>query len=205
MSEESFSQLHTAILNCQECATALPLPPKPILQVHPDARILIAGQAPGQKAHDAGRPFDDASGDRLRQWLGLEKEDFYDAKQVAIVPMGFCFPGNTFFKNGPKAEKISGDLPPRPECAAIWHGRLLAQLTQIELIIVLGKHAQAYYMSPTSTVTEQVARYDEWLAQGIIALPHPSPRNNRWLTQNPWFEEEVIPTLQARVKSLLLF
>lgn len=203
MGKESFSELHCAILNCQKCAAALPLPPKPILQIHPEARLLIAGQAPGRKAHHAGRPFDDPSGDRLRQWLGLSKSDFYNAKQVAIVPMGFCFPGNTFFKSGPKAGQISGDLPPRPECAATWHERLLDQLSQIELTIVLGSHAQAYYMNHSGTVTEQVKRWAYWLEQGKIALPHPSPRNNRWLKQNPWFEAEVLPILNDKVSRIL--
>ncbi|CUB04261.1 uracil-DNA glycosylase family protein [Marinomonas fungiae] len=203
MDKESFSPLHSAILSCQICAAALPLSPKPILQAHPDARLLIVGQAPGRKAHDAGRPFDDASGDRLREWLGLNKSDFYDAKHVAIVPMGFCFPGNSFFKSGVKKDMISGDLPPRPECAATWHERLLSQLTQIELTIVLGSHAQAYYMNHSSTVTEQVKRWAYWLEQGKLALPHPSPRNNRWLKQNPWFEVEVLPILKDKISSLL--
>lgn len=205
MDKKSFSQLHHEILNCQKCAEALPLPPKPILQVHPDARLLIAGQAPGKKAHDAGRPFEDASGDRLRQWLGLSKNDFYDAKQVAIIPMGFCFPGNTFFKSGSSKGRISGDLPPRSECAATWHKSLLGQLTKIELTIVLGSYAQAYYMNHSGSVTEQVRRWDYWLEQGKIALPHPSPRNNRWLKQNPWFEAEVLPILRDKVKRSRLY
>nr|WP_231886218.1 uracil-DNA glycosylase family protein [Marinomonas atlantica] len=177
--------------------------PKPILQIHPDARVLIAGQAPGQKAHDAGRPFDDASGDRLRQWLGLSKSSFYDATKLAIVPMGFCFPGNTFFKSGPSKGRKSGDLPPRPECAAKWHEILLGELNKIELTIVLGSHAQAYYLTQSDKVTEHVKRWAYWLEQGKIALPHPSPRNNRWLKQNPWFEEEVLPILRDKVKHLL--
>ncbi|WP_417503447.1 uracil-DNA glycosylase family protein [Marinomonas gallaica] len=203
MGKESFSQLHQNILNCRQCANVLPLEPKPILQIHPDAKVLIAGQAPGQKAHDAGRPFDDASGDRLRQWLGLNKSDFYDPTQLAIVPMGFCFPGNTFFKSGPSKGRKSGDLPPRPECAATWHEILLGELNKIELTIVLGSHAQAYYLNQSDKVTEQVKRWAYWLEQGQIALPHPSPRNNRWLKQNPWFEEEVLPILRDKVKHLL--
>lgn len=199
MEKTSFAALHCEILNCRQCAHHLPNEPKPILQVHPDATVLIAGQAPGQKAHESGRPFDDASGDRLRLWLGLTKADFYDPSQIAIVPMGFCFPGNTFFKSGAAQGRVSGDLPPRPECVATWHEALLNQLNKIELTIVLGSHAQAYYLERSGTVTEQVRRWEYWLKQGKIALPHPSPRNNRWLKQNPWFAEEVLPILRERV------
>ncbi|MBJ7539677.1 uracil-DNA glycosylase family protein [Marinomonas transparens] len=203
MIEDTFTVLQSKILSCQYCADSLPLPPKPIIQIHPEAKLLIAGQAPGQKAHDMGRPFDDLSGDRLRDWLGITKDVFYDAEQVAIVPMGFCFPGNSFFKNGKSASNKSGDLPPRPECAIQWREDLLSQLSKIELTIVLGAYAQDYHLGCSGKVTEQVKKWSFWLEQGKLALPHPSPRNNRWLKQNPWFEVDVLPILKARVKTLL--
>jgi len=195
MIHSSFIELKTAILGCQHCAACLPLPPKPILQIHPDAKILIAGQAPGQKAHEAGRPFDDPSGDRLRQWLGVSKDVFYDAKQIALVPMVFCFPGTV----------KSGDLPPRKECADLWRAPLLAELKGVELVIVLGSYAQAYHLGVKgkASVTEQVKHWKEYLAQGKLPLPHPSPRNNRWLKQNPWFEEEVLPALKMSVARII--
>ncbi|NLQ17841.1 uracil-DNA glycosylase family protein [Marinomonas sp. M1K-6] len=203
MSNNAFSELQGSILACQHCAEALPYSPKPIIQIHPDAKILIAGQAPGQKAHDIGRPFDDLSGDRLREWLGVTKDEFYDEQQVAIVPMGFCFPGNSYHKSGPSAGKKSGDLPPRPECAIKWREAVLSQLTKIELTIVLGAYAQAYHLGQSGNVTEQVKQWQYWLEQGKLVLPHPSPRNNRWLKQNPWFEIDVLPALRSRIKALL--
>jgi uracil-DNA glycosylase len=203
MSQETFIALKEAVLSCQHCASLLPTPPEPIVQIHPNAKILIAGQAPGQKAHDSGRPFDDLSGDRLRNWLGVAVDAFYDAQQVAILPMGFCFPGNTYYKSGPSAGKISGDLPPRPECAVKWRETILNQLTHVELTIVLGAYAQKYHLGCSGNLTEQVKAWQYWLEQGILALPHPSPRNNRWLKQNPWFETEVLPELKKRVNALL--
>ncbi|TDP85832.1 uracil-DNA glycosylase [Aquabacterium commune] len=186
---------------CTLCALHLPLGPRPVLQHHPDARILIAGQAPGRKVHASGVPFDDASGERLRAWLGLGKEAFYDPRQVAILPMGFCFPGTG----------KSGDLPPRPECAVTWRVPLLAGLHSLRLTLVLGQHAQAWHL-PTPAgeaaqgVTAQVQAWRERL-QGpgphTLPLPHPSPRNNLWLQRNPWFTQDVLPALQARVKAAL--
>lgn len=186
---------------CTLCAPLLPLGPRPVLQWHPDARILIAGQAPGRKVHDSGVPFNDASGERLRAWLGLGKDVFYDACRVAILPMGFCFPGTG----------KSGDLPPRPECAATWRAPLLAGLPRVQLTLVLGQYAQAWHL-PTPQgeaaqgVTEQVQGWRERL-QGpgphTLPLPHPSPRNNLWLQRNPWFAQDVLPALQARVAAAL--
>lgn len=186
---------------CTLCAPHLPLGPRPVLQWHPDARILIAGQAPGRKVHDSGVPFNDASGERLRAWLGLGKDVFYDACRVAILPMGFCFPGTG----------KSGDLPPRPECAATWRAPLLAGLQRVQLTLVLGQYAQAWHL-PTPQgeaaqgVTEQVQGWRERL-QGpgphTLPLPHPSPRNNLWLRRNPWFAQDVLPALQARVAAAL--
>lgn len=199
---DRFIELKQDILDCLHCADILPYTPKPILQIHPNAKLLIAGQAPGQKTHDIGRPFDDLSGDRLRDWLGLSVDEFYDELQVAIVPMGFCFPGNNFHKNGASAGKKSGDLPPRPECASKWREAVLNQLPNIELTIVLGAYAQAYHLGESGNVTEQVRQWRYWLEHGKIVLPHPSPRNNRWLKQNPWFEADVLPELKLRVNCL---
>jgi uracil-DNA glycosylase len=203
MSNDVFLILKDAVLSCQHCADVLPYLPKPILQIHPNAKLLIAGQAPGQKTHEVGRPFDDLSGERLREWLGLSADEFYDEQQVAIVPMGFCFPGNSVHKSGPSVGKKSGDLPPRPECSIKWREVVLNQLTNIELTIVLGAYAQAYHLGQSGKVTEQVKQWRYWLEQGKLVLPHPSPRNNRWLKQNPWFEAEVLPELKSRIKGLL--
>ncbi len=181
------------VRNCRHCEQFLPLGPRPVLQIHPNARILIAGQAPGSKVHASGIPFDDASGDRLRDWLGLSKQDFYDEQKVAILPMGFCYPG---------AGK-SGDLPPRPECAPLWRAKLLAQLTNLQLTLVIGKYAMDYHMpSAHQTLTETVAQWRSYWP-GIVPLPHPSPRNNIWLAKNPWFSQELLPLLRNRVDEAL--
>lgn len=178
---------------CRLCAEHLPFPPRPVFQFSPSARILIAGQAPGRKAHLAGMPFDDVSGDRLRTWLGLSRERFYDAQTVAILAMGFCYPGSG----------KSGDLPPRPECASTWQRALLSELNQLELTVVVGRHAQAYHFGAArKTLTEQVSAWrDDWPEK--VLLPHPSPRNQLWLKRNPWFERELVPALQARVAELI--
>ncbi len=178
---------------CTLCAEHLPLGPRPVLQVHPAARILIAAQAPGRKAHETGLPFDDASGDRLRRWLGMSRESFYDPEQVAILPMGFCFPGTG----------KSGDLPPRPECAGAWREQLLAPLTRLRLTLVMGRYAQAYHFpAERASLTDRVQAWRKhWPL--TVPLPHPSPRNNLWLRRNPWFEEELIPALRIRVAEIL--
>lgn len=174
---------------CTLCAGHLPLGPRPVLQMHPDARILIAGQAPGRKVHDTGVPFNDASGDRLREWLGLSRAQFYDPTLVAILPMGFCYPGTG----------KSGDLPPRRECAPAWRASLLAQLTNLKLTLVVGQYALAYHLpNESGSLTEIVSRWRSF-APGIMPLPHPSPRNNLWLARNPWFEKELVPVLRQRV------
>ncbi|MGB7815725.1 MAG: uracil-DNA glycosylase family protein [Methylotenera sp.] len=161
--------------------------------MHPLARILIAGQAPGRKVHETGMPFNDASGDRLRSWLGISREVFYDATQVAILPMGFCFPGTG----------KSGDLPPRPECAPAWRAALLAHLKNLELTLVIGQYAQAYHLpGEVASVTEAVRAWRKDWPQ-TVPLPHPSPRNNLWLKRNPWFEEELVPALRKRVSEVL--
>lgn len=159
----------------------------------PEARILIAGQAPGRKVHESGVPFDDASGDRLRDWLGVSKEQFYDAKFIAILPMGFCYPGTG----------KSGDLPPRPECAPAWREQVLARLKKLQITLVVGQYAQAYHLqSEAGSVTDLVLAWRKsW--PHVVPLPHPSPRNNLWLKRNPWFEAELIPALRKRVSKLL--
>jgi uracil-DNA glycosylase len=179
---------------CDLCAAFLPAGPRPVLQVHADARILIAGQAPGSKVHKTGIPFDDASGDRLRDWMGIDKAIFYDPTLIAMLPMGFCYPGTG----------KSGDLPPRPECAAKWRARLLARMPSIELTLVIGKYALDWHLKDAAGVnlTETVRAWrDHW--PHILPLPHPSPRNNIWLKRNGWFEEEVLPSLKKRVRKVL--
>lgn len=181
------------INECTVCQEYLPHGVRPVLQFNPKARILIAGQAPGRKVHESGIPFNDASGDRLREWMGVTKDVFYDPAQVAILPMGFCYPGTG----------ENGDLPPRPECERIWHKQLLAQLSDLEVTIVLGKYAQSYYFGNNKlTLTELVKSWASYWPEKI-PLPHPSPRNNIWLSKNPWFEKEVLPLLQKRVLSII--
>lgn len=178
---------------CTLCAAHLPQPPRPVLQAGSAARILIASQAPGRKVQHSGIPFDDASGERLRGWMGIDKDVFYDPHTVAILPMGFCFPGT----GG------AGDLPPRPECAPAWRTQLLAHMPHIQLTLVVGQYAQAWHLKreARATLTETVRAWRDY-GPHILPLPHPSPRNNLWLRRNPWFEEEVLPVLRARVQAL---
>jgi uracil-DNA glycosylase len=179
---------------CQECRAHLPLGPRPILRAGPTARLLIIGQAPGARVHASGVAWDDPSGDRLRDWLGIDRPTFYDEGQVAIVPMGFCYPG--------RGE--SGDQPPRPECAPLWHPRLLPLLPAVGLTLLIGAYAQAHYLPrrPGSSLTETVRGYRGSLPR-FFPLPHPSPRNALWRKKNPWFEREVLPALRRRVKKAL--
>jgi len=187
------TSLLTEVRACTLCAAHLPLGPRPVLQAAASARILIAGQAPGRKVHETGIPFNDASGERLRSWLGISREQFYDASKVAIVPMGFCYPGTG----------KSGDLPPRPECATAWRRALMAQLGNIELTLVIGQYAQAYHLPGAGTsVTDIVSAWRQHWPH-TVPLPHPSPRNNLWLRRNPWFEEELLPALRKRVAEVL--
>ncbi len=178
---------------CTICAAHLPLPPRPVLQAGAKARILIAGQAPGRKVAASGIVFADASGERLRDWMGIDKAAFYDPDFVAILPMGFCYPGTG----------KSGDLPPRPECAPAWRRPLLELLPGIRLTLVIGTYAQAWHLGPNAgaTLTQTV---QAWRDRGssVLPLPHPSPRNNGWLKRNPWFEADVLPDLKARVRAL---
>nr|WP_243436256.1 uracil-DNA glycosylase family protein [Acanthopleuribacter pedis] len=179
------------IKNCRLCAAHLPMGPRPVLQVDPAARILIAGQAPGRRVHESGVPFDDPSGDRLRAWLGVDRNTFYDPRCFAIVPMGFCYPGTG----------KSGDLPPRPECAEAWRAPVLALLANVQLTLILGTYALKYHTGQTGPLTAQVKNWRQSWPHRLV-LPHPSPRNNRWLKQNPWFEAEVVPHLQSAVSEL---
>jgi uracil-DNA glycosylase len=193
MNTESLNGLVTEVRACTICEPHLPNGVRPVLQVNSDAKILIAGQAPGRRVHATGIPFDDPSGDRLRDWMGVTREQFYNPQLFAIVPMGFCYPGTG----------NSGDLPPRPECAATWRARLLRQLPRIETTLVIGKYAHDYHFGKSNlTVSRLVENWQQhW--PGQITLPHPSPRNNIWLKKNPWFEAEVVPVMRAHITSLL--
>jgi uracil-DNA glycosylase len=178
---------------CSICSEHLPLGPNPVIQIHSNAQILIAGQAPGSKVHETGVPFDDPSGKRLRQWMNVTDDIFYDEKQIAILPMGFCYPGTG----------SSGDLPPRPECVPAWRSQLMDHLPNLELTVVLGQYAQEYHFGKSEATLTELVRTWETYWPDKIPLPHPSPRNNRWLKQNPWFEIEVIPALQKRIGEIL--
>lgn len=181
------------VRSCTICADHLPYGPRPVVQLHGAARILIAGQAPGRRVHETGLPFNDPSGDRLRDWLGITRDVFYDETQVALVPMGFCYPGTG----------KSGDLPPRPECAAAWRSALLLRLKSVELTLAIGQYAHAYHLHDrAATLTESVRNWRNYWPQ-LVPLPHPSPRNNLWLRRNPWFEQEIVPALRARVSAVL--
>ncbi|MFN7093952.1 MAG: uracil-DNA glycosylase family protein [Burkholderiales bacterium] len=189
----NFLTLLQEVKNCTLCEN-LPLGPKPILQISPSAKILIVGQAPGHKTHYQGMPFTDQSGIRLREWLGINLHTFYDPSQIAILPMGFCFPGTG----------ASGDLPPRKECARHWRDKLLRQLTQIEFTIIIGQYAIDWHLGnqQKENLTRTVLAWREYWPKCVV-LPHPSPRNNRWFKANPWFFQEIIPNLQRRVKELI--
>ena len=188
-----FNTLLREVRSCTLCADTLVDGVRPVLQVSPAARILIAGQAPGSKVHASGIPFDDASGERLRDWMGIDRSTFYDDPRVAILPMGFCYPG----------KGKSGDLPPLPICAQTWRERLLVQMPCISLTLVIGQYAQAWHLeNPHRNLTETVRAWDSY-GEELMPLPHPSPRNNIWLKRNPWFESEVLPSLKLRVAKLL--
>lgn len=188
-----FDELVRQVRACTICAEALPYGPRPVVQLSQASRILVVGQAPGRRVHETGLPFNDPSGDRLRQWMGITRETFYDARKLAILPMGFCYPGTG----------KSGDLPPRPECAPAWRNALLDRLSNIGLTLVIGQYAHAWHLPDgKKSVTENVKNWRQYWPD-LLPMPHPSPRNNLWLRRNPWFEEEVIPVLQERVAALL--
>ncbi|MEL6435438.1 MAG: uracil-DNA glycosylase family protein [Pseudomonadota bacterium] len=207
MTADPLNQLARDIRACRICADAptgakpLPHAPRPVVVPSPTARICIAGQAPGTRVHASGRPFTDPSGDRLRDWMGIGQDVFYDDAKIAIVPMGFCFPG---------LDAKGGDLPPRRECVAHWHDRLYALMPQIELVLVIGQYAQAYHLGPrraknmTATVGGWRDHFDTPLnGRRVLPLPHPSWRNNAWIKKNPWFEADVLPFLKAEVAKRL--
>jgi len=179
---------------CQLCAEHLPLGPNPIVQISSNAKILIVGQAPGTKVHSSSIPWNDASGNRLREWMQVDKEIFYDEQKIAIMPMGFCYPG----------KGKSGDLPPRPECAPEWHDSLLDWMPDIELILLIGLYAQKYYLRKEhkKTLTETVQAWQEY-APLYLPMPHPSPRNQLWLKKNAWFERDVVKELRKKVHNLI--
>ncbi|WP_309043194.1 uracil-DNA glycosylase family protein [Marinobacter sediminicola] len=189
----SFDELVQQVRACTLCADFLPLGPRPVVQLSPESRILVVGQAPGTRVHETGVPFNDPSGDRLRQWMGITREDFYDDRKLAILPMGFCYPGTG----------KSGDLPPRPECAPAWRSALLERLPNIALTLVIGQYAHAWHLpGAKKSVTENVRNWRDFWPEKL-PMPHPSPRNNLWLRRNPWYESEVIPELQERIAKLL--
>jgi uracil-DNA glycosylase len=182
------------IRGCRLCEAHLPLGPRPVLRASETARLLIVGQAPGTLVHASGIPWSDASGMRLRGWLGMDRGNFYDEAKVAIVPMGFCYPGRG----------NAGDLPPRPECARTWHPRLIPLMPQVRLVLAIGQYAQVYFLGEArkKTLTDNVRAFEEF-APGIFPLPHPSPRNVAWFKHNPWFDAEVVPALRERVAAAL--
>jgi uracil-DNA glycosylase family 4 len=186
-------QLVNNIKKCTLCKDHLPCEPKPIISVHSKSKILIIGQAPGTKVQNSGIPWDDASGKELRRWLGVTNEQFYNTNLFGIMPMGFCFPGIG----------KSGDLPPRSECAPLWHQQVLKLLNEVKLIVLIGTYAQKYYLKEAfPTLTENVKEYEKFLPN-YFPLVHPSPRNKMWQKRNPWFEEEVVSSLRKKVHEIL--
>lgn len=190
----SLAALAAEIRACRLCEGAIPAP-RPVLRPSATARILVAGQAPGTRVHASGIPFTDPSGARLRDWMGIDSDTFYDDTRLAILPMGFCFPGH---------DGKGGDLPPRPECARTWRARILAAMPQIEVILLIGIYAQRWHLGERArpSLTETVRAWRSY-GPGIMPLPHPSWRNNGWLRKNPWFESALLPELRRRVASLL--
>lgn len=184
-------QLLDKIHQCRLCAASLPLAPTPILQFSSSAQIIIIGQAPGIHAHQSQKPWNDASGVRLREWLGISDQTFYNPKEVAIVPMGFCYPGTG----------KTGDLPPRPECAKTWHAQIHSQLPNLKATFLIGQYAQKYYLKDKRNLTQRCQNWRDYWPQYLV-LPHPSPRNNIWLRKNPWFEEDALPNIRKIMDSI---
>lgn len=194
MARTKLDKLAINIRACTICKKHLPFEPKPIVRPSRTAKIIIVGQAPGTKVHETGIPWNDPSGNKLREWMGIDKEVFYDDKRVAIMPTGFCYPG----------KGKSGDLPPRPECAPTWHPQLLELMPQIELMLLIGMYSQKYYLQENNkkTLTETVKAWKEY-SPYYFPMPHPSPRNKLWLKKNAWFESRVVPQLKRRVNKLI--
>ncbi|MEO5733105.1 MAG: uracil-DNA glycosylase family protein [Rubrivivax sp.] len=187
-------QLLQEVRACRLCEAHLPLGPRPVLQAGAAARILVVGQAPGARVHATGVPWDDPSGDRLRQWMGVDKRTFYDAQRIALIPMGLCFPGRG----------VGGDLPPRPECAPKWMEALLERLPQIEMTLLIGLHAQRHFLGVRRqrSLTDTVRQWQDH-APRFVPLPHPSPRNTPWFKKHPWIEQDLLPMLRLRVGHVL--
>lgn len=197
--ENNLPTLLANIRTCRLCADKLEHAPRPVIQASPEARICVAGQAPGTRVHVSGLPFDDRSGDRLRTWMGIDRTTFYDPQKIATIPMGFCFPGQ---------DAKGGDLPPRPECAATWHEKLFTALPQFELILLVGGYAQKWHLKAggagaQKTLTDTVKNWRAYTPL-YLPLPHPSWRNTGWLKKNPWFEADIVPYLQQRIRALLV-
>ena len=190
----AFQVLIKSVRNCQICASHFQNDPNPVFQVSQKATILVAGQAPGRKVHETGIPFNDPSGDRLRSWMGISREIFYDENKIALLPMGFCYPGHA----------RAGDLPPRPECAQAWRQQVLDLMPNLKLFLVIGQYAMQWHLGERmqSNLTETVRAWRSYQPE-IFPMPHPSPRNNLWLRKNPWFEQEVLPVLQSRISGFL--
>ena len=188
------ARLTQEVRACTLCKGYLPFEPKPVLRPSLSAKIIIVGQAPGTKVHNTGIPWNDPSGDRLRHWMGVDREIFYDNARIAIMPTGFCYPG----------KGKSGDLPPRPECAPTWHPRLLKLMPQIEFMLLVGRYSQKYYLQTSNkrTLTETVKSWQDY-APYYLPMPHPSPRNKLWLKKNAWFEKDIVPVLRERIKKLI--
>ena len=192
--DQSLPTLLDEVRACSVCAASLPLGPRPIVQAETRARILIIGQAPGTAVHASGIPWDDPSGDRLREWTGLDRDAFYDPAHVALMPMGFCYPGKVVG---------GGDAPPRPECAPLWHDRLRARLPDVQLTLLVGQYAQAAYAADRrGSLTDRVRNIDS-APHNQFSLPHPSWRSTGWMTRNPWFETAILPILRSRVAAAL--
>lgn len=191
----SLKRLLGDVRSCKFCEATLPFGARPILQLASSAKVLIISQAPGRKVHESGIPWNDASGDRLRDWLGLDRPTFYDETRVAILPMGFCYPG---------AEETGGDRPPRPECAPLWHMRLLERLSDVKLTLLVGQYAQRYYLRSRlkTSMTETVRTFSEYGPQ-FFPLPHPSWRSVIWMRKHRWFEDTVVPDLRKVVQTLI--
>jgi uracil-DNA glycosylase len=192
---DPFETLLVEARACSRCAAHLPYGPRPVLRAARSARLLIVGQAPGRRVHETGIPWNDPSGDRLRDWMQLDREQFYDERVIAIIPAGLCYPGT-----GP-----GGDLPPRPECAPYWHPRLVPMLPKLQIALLVGSYAQSYYLGDRrkKTLTETVRAWRDYLPH-FLPMPHPSPRNQMWLRRNPWFAEEVLPFLRAVVRQTVM-